>query len=92
MPDDFDAFARNKAEPKRNGLDFIGTELGLVRTFCQISKETDDPETRTRNIHNAEQAFEAAVKMFRDFGEQTEDWKTAKAELDAVERELNCSR
>jgi hypothetical protein len=89
VPDDF---ARNKAELKRNGLDFIETELGLVRAFCQISKETDDTEIRTRNIHNAERAFQAAVKTFRDFSEQTEDWKTAKAELDAVERELNCSR
>lgn len=89
MPDDF---VRNKAELKRNGLDFVETELGLVRTFCQIRKETDDPEIRTRNIHNAERAFQFAVKTFIDFSEQTEDWKKAKAELDAVERELHCSR
>ena len=86
MPDDF---VRDNAELKRNGLDFIETELGLVRTFCQISKETDDPEIRTRNIDNAERAFQAAVKTFRGFSEQTEDWKTAKTELDAVERELH---
>lgn len=67
-------------------------ELGLVRTFCQISKETDDPGIRTRNMHNAERAFHAAVQTFRNFSEQTEGWKTAKAELDAVERELHCSR
>jgi hypothetical protein len=92
MPDDFEDFARNKAEVERNGPDFIETELGLVRTFCQISKETDDAEIRARNIRNAERAFLAAVETFRDFSEQTEDWKNAKAELDAVERELNCSR
>jgi len=92
MPDNFDDFVRIKAELKRNGLDFVETELGLVRTFCQISKQSDDPEIRTRNIHNAERALQAAVKTFRDFSEETEDWKTAKAELDAVERELHCSR
>ena len=80
MPDGFD-------EPKRNALDFIETDLGLVRTFYQLSEETDDPEIRTRNIHNAERAFQFAVKTFRDFSEQTEDWKKAKAELDAVDRE-----
>ena len=80
---------KNTAELKHNSSEFVETDLGLVRTFCQISKETNDPEIRTRNIHNAERAFQVAAKTFRDFSEQTEDWKSAKSELYAVERELS---
>jgi hypothetical protein len=71
----------------------LSSDAGRNRANSSTTrKETDDPEIRTRNIHNAELAFQAAVKTFRDFGEQTQDWKKAKAELDAVERELHSSR
>lgn len=85
-------FARNKTSFQQASLNFIETELILVRTFCGISKQTNDPEKRARNIENAERAFQAAVKSFRDFREETQDWTTAKAALDDAERELDRCR
>lgn len=85
-------FERNKADMQQTSLGFIQTELDLARTFCSISKGTDDPEKRTRNIENANQAFQSALKAFGNFGEPSDDWTSVKAALDEVERELACIR
>ena len=83
-------FERNKAAFRRTCLDFIEAELGMARTFCRISRETGDPERRTRNIQNANIAFQAALFAFRDFNQPNADWKRTKDTLDSVERELAC--
>lgn len=47
-------------------LCFIETELDLASTFCHIAETTEDPNSRARNISNAEKASETAAAFLRD--------------------------
>lgn len=85
-------FERIKTDLQHSSLLFVKAELELARTFCEIGKEADDPQKRERNLENAKKAFQAAVRVYRDFNEPGDDWTSAKATLDEVERQLACVR
>jgi hypothetical protein len=42
-------------------LDFVLVELDLGSTFCERALCTEDEETRQRNIHNAQKAYNSAL-------------------------------
>jgi hypothetical protein len=44
---------------------FIITELDLAITFADRAKSADEDETASRNLHNAERAYDAAKRFLQ---------------------------
>ena len=47
-------------------LEFVLTELEVVISFCRVAASTDDPAKRKRNIENARNGYESALRFSRE--------------------------
>ncbi len=76
---------------ENNQVQFLLTELDTATTFCEVAKAAQTPEKRNRNVGNAMEGYDTAVRLSHGVhfnAESQREYDTKLAHLRALLKEL----